>query len=69
MTADRMPPGNSCQPSVAADAEFVDGAAEHVLEIGGMGIMAGYTPPSENDAVDEGHRILLAHQVLLVAMT
>lgn len=69
MPPDRMPACHARQSRVTTDAELVDRFSEHEFIVGGVRIMACHTPSPGDNAVDKRYPILLAHEILLVAMT
>lgn len=66
MSADRMAFCYTCQLIMATGTEFVDRFIKHILIFRGMGIMAGDTAPSLDDAMDINTLGVLLQQIFLV---
>ena len=69
MSIDRVSPLDACQTRMTTSAELVDRFVEHKAIFSGMGIMAGYTAHSKDNAVNIGHRFLFIQQVLFIFVT
>ena len=65
----RVSPLDACQTRMTTSAKLVDRFVEHKAMFSGMGIMAGYTAHSKDNAMNKRHRILLIQQVLFIFVT